>query len=592
MAVELSLAADAELVRALQSWQQRLTAAGLACRAVACHGADARWQCPFPLADSALDETWAALRGRVSGEQPVALGKVGAAAAADLLMATALQLPGGQPGVVGVLLAPPHNERSIQQVLLALGWLQLSLAVASLVHHQRAARLLELIGHVASQQGARAAAQEWVNRSAAWVRDELAGARASPPSPGDPGGPPPAAAAPDAGFTLVLFEQRGSRPHWWVAADTAWAEPGAPLVQEAAEVAARAAVEMQPLQHGRWWALPLLDQGRVVAVLLAGQPGAGLPDAARAVLVASAALAEPLLRHWRDADRALPLQVLAAARRAWRRLTGPGHLAWKAGALGLGVALALLLLWPVPERVSASMVIEGRTRQLVTAPFDGFIAAVAVRPGEAVRRGQLLARLDDRELKLEQGKARSEREQSAAKLRQAMADRDAAALALAQADVRQADAQLALVEAKLARAPLLAPLDGQVVTGDWVQHLGSPVEIGKELFEIAATDGYRVVLHVPERDIARVQPGQSGVLRLAGAPHTGWPFVVSRVTATASVQDGINGFRVEATWQGEAPRLSPGMQGVGKVEVGRASLLSVWTRPSVDWLRMKLWTWW
>jgi len=58
------------------------------------------------------------------------------------------------------------------------------------------------------------------------------------------------------------------------------------------------------------------------------------------------------------------------------------------------------------------------------------------------------------------------------------------------------------------------------------------------------------------------------------------------------VQDGANGFRVEAAWQGPAPSLSPGLQGVGKIEVGRANLLTVWTRPSVDWLRLKLWGWW
>ncbi len=54
----------------------------------------------------------------------------------------------------------------------------------------------------------------------------------------------------------------------------------------------------------------------------------------------------------------------------------------------------------------------------------------------------------------------------------------------------------------------------------------------------------------------------------------------------------MNGFRVEAEWVGEAPPLSPGMQGVGKVEVGRSNLLTIWTRSSIDWLRLKLWAWW
>jgi multidrug resistance efflux pump len=260
--------------------------------------------------------------------------------------------------------------------------------------------------------------------------------------------------------------------------------------------------------------------------------------------------------------------------------------------LGLLLAAAVLLLWPVDDRVNANTSIEGRTRQVVTAPFDGFIAQVLVRPGERVAQGQEMLRLDDRELKLEQGKVRSERDQAATKLRQAMADRDAAAMALANAELQQSDAQLAIVESKLARTHLLAPLAGLVVTGDWVQQVGGPLETGKELFEVATTDGYRVVLQVPDRDIARVRVGQQGQLRLTGQPHQAHAFEVTRVTATASVQEGANGFRVEAAWRGEVPPLSPGMQGVGKITVGTTNLLTAWTRSTVDWLRLKWWSWW
>ena len=253
--------------------------------------------------------------------------------------------------------------------------------------------------------------------------------------------------------------------------------------------------------------------------------------------------------------------------------------------------LAVLLLVPVDDRVTAHTVIEGRTRQLVTAPFEGFIAEALVRPGDRVRQGQVLLRLDDRDLKLEQAKLRGERDQAGAKLRQAMADREAASVALASAELQGAEGQLALVEAKLARAQLVAPIDGLIVTGDWVQQVGAPAEAGKELFEIAS-EGYRVVLHVPERDIARVRTGQRGVVRLAGQPQDGHDFELSRVTATASVQDGANGFRAEAAWVGDAPPLSPGMQGVSKIVVGTSNLVTIWTRESVAWLRLKLWQYW
>ena len=541
---------------------------------------------------------------------------LGAGAGADLLVAAAVLLPVGVAStaiaVAGARLGGANPERSIPLLLLSLGWLQASLTAAGLARPARAGQLLELLGHVSAQHKARGAAQEWVNRMAAWARAEMAAERSGSVD----------AVGAGAELGLTLFSVRHGTPAWWVSADTAWAETGASGLQAATELAAGAAVQDRELALGSAWALPLHERGEVVAVLvlslsaamfaamsaamsaenrpgpavLAFDAAPGLPEPTLALLRAAATLAEPLLRHWRQAERGLPRHAVAACAQAWRRLWGPGHLAFKATALLALAVLAGLTCVPVADRVNANAVIEGGVRQLVTAPFEGFIAQALVRPGEAVLAGQVLLRLDDRDLRLDQAKASSERDTAEAKLRQAMADRDAPALALARADLGQAGAQLALVEAKLARSTLRAPMAGLVVSGDWVQQLGSPVETGKELFEIAATDAYKVVLHLPERDIARVHPGQLGVLRLAGQPDTAQPFTLTRVVANASVQDGVNGFRVEAAWHGEAgqpvPALSPGMQGIGKVEVGQSNLLTLWTRPSLEWLQLKLWSWW
>lgn len=565
---------DQDLSRALEAWRSRLAAVGVACRHVAFFAEEARWLLPFPPADSALNARWAELRTAVSADNPATMSRVDASAGADLLVATAIQLPDGKAGVVGAALAQPCNERTVQLLLLSLGWLQLSLAATSLAHNQRAAWLLELMGHVSSQDHARTAAQEWVNRTAVGVRAQATGASSS--------------------VSLTLFHVRRGVPSWWVTSDTAWAEKGSPAVQEAVELAGRAVVELREVAQGGWWALPILDQGEPVAVLVAKGPESS--DGAWSVPVApslraSASLAEPLLRRWHEAERGLAEHAWHSIAGTWRRLWGPGYLSWKAIGGAVVLVLAVLTLWPVSDRVTASTVIEGRQSQMVTAPFDGFIARVRVRPGELVRKGQELALLDDRDLKLDQAAHRSERDQAVGKLRQAMAERDASAVALAHAALQQADAQLALVETKLARTSLLAPMDGLLVTGDWAQQIGSPVEAGKDMFEVANTNGYRVVLHVPDHDIARVKEGQEGLVRLTGHPQSAYPFRITRVTATASVEDGLNGFRVEAHWVGDVPPISPGMQGVGKVDVGTSNLLTVWTRPSLDWLRLKLWAW-
>jgi len=629
-------AVDPVLAAALESWRVRLTSAGIACRAVALHGQSPGWQLEF--ADGTapgLGARWLALRSTLDAAQSLAIDRpnlAGQAGSPDVLLACAIDLPGGQRACAGVLLAPPCNDRTVQSVLLSLGWLQQALVVGPGAHGERALKLATLLAGVAACADNQQAAFAWASRTAAWALPW---------------------AAPGQRLCLRLFAWRVHRPKLWAqaCAETAThhADPEAGIgtgtgacssapdtvpalaagAAQATELATQAGVEQSAVDTPQGWALPVLDRGRTVAVLVAqllpsgdgavvavGQPRATAATAPRltpplqAALRDSLALAEPLLRRWQQADRPLWRHQLDAAGSAWRRLTGPGHRRLKLLAALLPVAVLALLLWPVPERVVASTVIEGQVRQLVTAPFDGFFAQVLVRPGVQVRRGQPLARLDTRDLLLEQAKHLSEREQAAAKLRQAMAERDASALALAAAEQQQAQAQLALAEAKLARAELVSPLDGLLVSGDWAQQIGGPVETGKELFEVAAGQGWRVVLHVPDRDIARIAPGQPGELRLTGQPQRALRFRVSTVTATASVQDGGNGFRVEAelllptdqttvlatgpaTGPGATAALSPGIQGIGKIEVGRSSLLAQWTRPSLDWLRLKLWAlWW
>lgn len=484
--------------------------------------------------------------------------------------------------VLGCLIAPPHNEKIIQLIQLSLGWLQYSVAADALARGARAARLMDLLGHVLSQGKARAAAQEWINRTASWARAEVSEAES---------------------LTLSLYSVHDGVPKWWVSADTAWAEHGSPALQSELELAARAALETQEQSTNQAWAMPLLQDGEVVAVMVARAGHAvdlgtrasatgPLHPAALELLRASAALAEPALRRWRDAERPLWAHAWASLREVRHKLTRQGHLTWKVATVAVIVGIGILTLWPVDDRVKANLVLEGRVRQVVTAPFQGFVAKSSARAGDRVRAGQELVRLDDRDLLLERAKQRSAYEQAEGRLRQAMGQREAAASSQASAELRQAQAQLSLVESRIARAVIVAPMDGLIVTGDWSQQIGAPIDNGKELFEVAAEEGWRVVLHVADSDIARVKAGQEGQLRLTGQPDQSHGLRVARVTATASVVEGVNGFRVEAEWQGQAPMLSPGMQGVGKIVVGQTNLITLWTRPLVDWVRLKLWALW
>ena len=95
-----------------------------------------------------------------------------------------------------------------------------------------------------------------------------------------------------------------------------------------------------------------------------------------------------------------------------------------------------------------------------------------------------------------------------------------------------------------------------------------------------------------DRDIARLAVDQRGELVLAGMPDRPLSITVRRITPVAKQHDGLNLFDVEAGVDGGTPTgLRPGMEGIGKVVVGKRSLLWVWTHGFFDWLRLAVWKW-
>jgi RND family efflux transporter MFP subunit len=304
-----------------------------------------------------------------------------------------------------------------------------------------------------------------------------------------------------------------------------------------------------------------------------------------------AALVGPVLELKRAAD-ARPLDRLReASRRHLVRMFGPNHPTGKFAAVAAVAILAFLGLGRGVHRVTAEATLEGRVQRAVVAGVDGYIAEATARAGDVVRRGHVLGRLDERDLRLEQQKWRARRGQLRREHREALAGHDRSQVNILAAKVGEAEAELALLDEHLARTRLVAPFDGIVVKGDLSQSLGSPVERGQVLFEVAPLDGYRIILKVDERDIADVETGRPGQLVLSALPGRTLPLTVERVTPVSVAEDGRNHFRVEARLDEPADSLRPGMEGIAKIEVGRRSLAWIWTHELADWLRLWAWSW-
>lgn len=250
-----------------------------------------------------------------------------------------------------------------------------------------------------------------------------------------------------------------------------------------------------------------------------------------------------------------------------------------------------LLLVTGDYRVRADAVVEGRVQRAVVAPFDGYVDQALRRAGDVVSEGETIAQLQSRELQLERQQLDSQRQSLDKAYRQALAGLDHAQAGIFQSQISQVNADLALVRQRLDRTTLSSPIAGIIIRGDLSRSLGAPVEKGQVLFEVAPLKAYRVALYINEKDIGDIQKGQRGVLSLTALPGERIHFVVDNIALVFNERGESAVFRTEAIIAGDVERLRPGMEGVGKVVVGRRSYGSIAFGDAINWWRIRLWSW-
>jgi len=337
--------------------------------------------------------------------------------------------------------------------------------------------------------------------------------------------------------------------------------------------------------------LPLRRGGEARAVLMLERP-AERPFTVEDVeaIRLTADLCMPRLANLEEHDRWVGARLAAGVRKGAAAALGPKHTWIKVAAIVISGLAAFAIFARGDYRAEASFAIDPIEKQMVPAPFEGYLRSVAVEPNSEVVGGEtVMATLETAELRLRLAESRAEQ---ATYLKQAAAatrDFKTAEAQIARAQADKVQAQIELLEYQIEHATIVAPITGVVVKGDLKRQIGAPVKTGDVLFEVAPLEGLRAELAVPEDHVADLEVGQKGELATTSFPDVRTPFVVERINPVAEMVEQRNVFKVRVKLLERDPRLRPGMEGVAKVDIGRRRYLWIWTRPIINWVRMKLW---
>jgi len=336
--------------------------------------------------------------------------------------------------------------------------------------------------------------------------------------------------------------------------------------------------------------VPLMDGPRVRGVLCLERRQGTWSDDDRWELQLTAELVARPLADLRDRDRWWGARAWAALKRWPILAASPRHSAWKlAGGLSVLTVLALCFI-PWTYRVDATITLRSKDVLFIPAPFDGYLGQVQVEVGDLVKAGQVLVRLDTRELALEASMAEADLVRYRREAEKAQATRQLAEMEVNLARLDQSASRLALVRHQLANAEVVAPHAGIVVEGDLKKNLGAPLRKGDLLLKLAQVDHTYLELQIDQVDVHEVDVGTRGEFALVGRPDQRFPLVMTRLDPASTLREGRNVFLARAQLEQDSPSWwRPGMGGTARLEVGERPLIWVLTHRTVRTLREWFW---
>ncbi len=196
----------------------------------------------------------------------------------------------------------------------------------------------------------------------------------------------------------------------------------------------------------------------------------------------------------------------------------------------------------------------------VGAELPGTVREVDFESGAAVKRGQVLIRLDTstEQAQLEASEAEATLARinldRARSLRQAGSNTPAD-LDAAEARAKQAEATVASLQATIAKKTIRAPFDGRVAIRQ--VELGQVVSPGTTIASLQSVHPIHADFWLPQQALADLRPGQRARLRTDIFPGASWEGQVTTVNPEVDV--ATRNVRVRATFANPDGRLRPGM---------------------------------
>jgi hypothetical protein len=305
-------------------------------------------------------------------------------------------------------------------------------------------------------------------------------------------------------------------------------------------------------------------------------------------------------REWPESVLPLCERVCEASAHAWQALRGESlerkyRIPKKLTLVLLAAVLIAGAFIRIPLTVLAPVEVSSEERLAVTVPLQGVIQNVEISPNEWVEAGQVIARIDDTELRNALSVAQQQVIVARARVDQlqnaSFSDRAAAReLRVAEAELALAQTELEIAEARLQRVDIRAEKAGIAIFDNPNTLVGLPVRVGQGIMEIVSPDTPEFTIRLPVIDHINLEEGSKVRVFLDSRPLAPIDAILTRNSFRAQSQpDGSFAYTLKATANdlNDLGGVRIGAYGTAQLQGEEHSLyFNIFRRP-LTWFRQK-----
>ncbi len=233
-------------------------------------------------------------------------------------------------------------------------------------------------------------------------------------------------------------------------------------------------------------------------------------------------------------------------------------------AMLLAIGIILLCI-PTTYKIACDCQLELTRRRFVAAPYEGLLENTIVENGDIVTQGQVLARMDASQLRMEMSSLQADMERERKKRDSALARRNVAESQIASSEMKRLASEVAIISNRLSHTEIRSPIDGVIISGDLDKAEGAPMETGQNLFEVGPLEKILVEILIPENEIQHVAAGMPVRFEFNAFPFETFRGEIQRIHPRAEVLDQQCVFVAHVQLDNETKRLRPGLKGRAKI---------------------------